>query len=104
LARDCDVVIKSHGQDALALLGNEQEPPFDLILCDLMMPEPSGQAIYEKVHEQRTELAERFVFITGGAFTAKGRQFLESVPVAVLEKPFDLARLRAIVAAYSPKT
>jgi PAS domain S-box-containing protein len=104
LARDCDVVIKSHGQDALALLGNEQEPPFDLILCDLMMPEPSGQAIYEKVHEQRPELAERFVFITGGAFTAKGRQFLESVPVAVLEKPFDLARLRAIVAAYSPKT
>ncbi|MES1187408.1 MAG: ATP-binding protein [Myxococcales bacterium] len=103
LARDCDVVIKNHGQDALALLGNEQEPAFDLVLCDLMMPEPSGQAIYEKVHEQRPELAERFVFITGGAFTAKGRQFLESVPVAVLEKPFDLARLRAVVAAYATK-
>jgi PAS domain S-box-containing protein len=103
LARDCDVVVMNHGRDALELLAQEKEAPFDMILCDLMMPEPSGEAIYEKVQAQQPQVAERFVFITGGAFTAKGRQFLESVPVAVLEKPFDLKRLRALVAAHAPK-
>jgi PAS domain S-box-containing protein len=99
LASDCDVVVRNHGRDAIPLLVDGHEPPFDMILCDLMMPEPSGEDVYSQVTTTRPELAERFVFMTGGAFTPRGRRFLESVPVEVLEKPFDLARLRALVTA-----
>jgi hypothetical protein len=37
--------------------------------------------------------------MTGGAFTREGREFLEKVSAPVLEKPFDLSRLRELVRA-----
>jgi CheY-like chemotaxis protein len=40
------------------------------------------------------------IFLTGGAFTAKARQFLSDAPKEFLEKPFDPANLRAIVQRY----
>jgi hypothetical protein len=35
--------------------------------------------------------------MTGGAFTAKSREFLASVTNPRLEKPFDLAELRGLL-------
>jgi hypothetical protein len=37
------------------------------------------------------------VFITGGAFTHRAREFLDRVPNLCLEKPFDVRNLRALV-------
>jgi fluoride ion exporter CrcB/FEX len=39
------------------------------------------------------------VFVTGGAFTAGARSFLDEVPNARVEKPFELETLRALVNA-----
>ena len=39
----------------------------------------------------------RLAFMTGGAFTARARTFLESVPNARISKPFEIADLRAFV-------
>ena len=61
------------------------------------MPEPSGEAIYAQVTRARSELAERFVFMTGGAFTAQGRHFLDTVSAPLVEKPFELRSLRALI-------
>jgi PAS domain S-box-containing protein len=103
LSKDCEVVVTNHGREALPLLLDDKQPSFDIILCDLMMPEPSGEAVYAEVARRRPEVAARFVFMTGGAFTPRGRQFLDSVPVEVIEKPFDLKRLRRLVATRSVK-
>jgi hypothetical protein len=46
---------------------------------------------------QAPELAERMIFVTGGAFTPAGRQFLDGVPNLRLEKPFTVQGLRDIV-------
>jgi PAS domain S-box-containing protein len=97
LAQDCDVVTTNEGREAIALLVDSGPPAFDVILCDLMMPEPGGEAVYAHVTSVRPELAGRFVFITGGTFTQQGRHFLNTVAAPVLEKPFDLQRLRALV-------
>jgi CheY-like chemotaxis protein len=70
---------------------------FDLLLCDLMMPEITGMELYERVRAFDEAQADRMVFLTGGAYTARARAFLESRPV--LEKPFDLAALEALVLA-----
>ena len=35
--------------------------------------------------------------MTGGVFTASARAFLDAVPNAVLEKPFDVSRIEAIL-------
>ncbi|HVZ37496.1 MAG TPA: response regulator, partial [Polyangiaceae bacterium] len=90
----CEVTTVNGGRGALAALEGKG---FDLILCDLMMPGMSGEDLYREVVRRWPELARRFVFLTGGAFTPRGRQFLASVPAPVLEKPFQIAELVRLV-------
>ncbi len=88
------------GQEALTkLLAGE---PFDAVFCDLMMPELSGMDLYERLQEQKPELASRFIFMTGGAYTPRARTFLETVPNGWLEKPFDAQQLRKVMAKPEP--
>jgi CheY-like chemotaxis protein len=70
---------------------------YDVILCDLMMPDVSGMELYELLSGTRPDIAERVVFMTGGAFTTAARDFLDRVPNLYLEKPFDVAQLRALI-------
>jgi two-component system cell cycle sensor histidine kinase/response regulator CckA len=93
--RGHEVQVFSSGQDAVERLCADE--PFDLIFCDLMMPEVSGMEVYEKVAAHRPDLASRFVFMTGGAFTAQAREFLKTTPLVCLEKPFELDQIREIV-------
>ena len=97
LGRDHDVTIALRAADALEILAGTSE--FDLILCDVMMPEMGGLELYAKIAEVRPELLPRLAFMTGGAFTARARAFLESVPNARFNKPFSLPELRAFVSA-----
>lgn len=82
-----DVVTAHDGRTALALMS--RGTPFDVILCDLMMPGMPGSELYEQVCAIRPELGPRFVFMTGGAFTTAGSAFLDTLGARVLVKPFD---------------
>jgi len=75
------------------------EDGFDLIFCDLMMPDVSGQELYTMACERKPELADQFVFITGGAFSGDSETFLAQSTVRVLYKPFDRGALREIMDA-----
>jgi CheY-like chemotaxis protein len=70
---------------------------FDVILCDLMMPDMSGMELHAWLSRIAPDQAARMVFLTGGAFTSGGRAFLAAVPNPHIEKPFDTHRLRNIV-------
>jgi DNA-binding NtrC family response regulator len=93
--RGHDPDVANNATVAMQLL-NERD--YDLVLCDLMMPELSGMEIYARTLACKPALAHRFVFITGGAFTDRAREFIAEVPNQVIEKPFDLATIRSIVA------
>ena len=93
--RDHQVTIASSGQEALDLLATGAS--FDVVLCDLMMPELTGMDVYERVVAERPELAARFVFMTGGAFTGRARDFLDRVDNERLDKPFDVVKVRELV-------
>jgi signal transduction histidine kinase len=95
LKSEHEVVAVPHGADALALL--EQGHEFDVVLCDVVMPDISGPEFYAKVKDGWPALAARMVFMTGGAFTPRTVEFMKCVPTSVLCKPFALDELRRVV-------
>jgi CheY-like chemotaxis protein len=70
---------------------------YDVILCDLMMPEMTGMELYAELGKLAPEQRERVVFVTGGAFTPRAREFLERVTNARVEKPIDFQNLRLLL-------
>ncbi|QSQ26019.1 response regulator [Pyxidicoccus parkwayensis] len=83
-------------RDALELI--RAGPLFDAILCDLMMPEMTGEQLFEAVSATQPEQARRMIFMTGGAFTAGGQDFLAHVKNPRLIKPFRVDELEAMLA------
>jgi CheY-like chemotaxis protein/anti-sigma regulatory factor (Ser/Thr protein kinase) len=71
---------------------------FDVILCDLMMPEGTGMDFYAQVRASWPELLERVVFMTGGAFTEQARDFIDHVPNQKVMKPLDEQALLRLMA------
>jgi CheY-like chemotaxis protein len=92
---DCDVAVTVSGAEALAWISAGQR--FDTIFCDLMMPEMSGVELHAEIERLAPEQAARMVFITGGATTVGAQAFLDAMPNPVIDKPFELQRLREAV-------
>ncbi len=99
IGRAHEIVTMASAQEALVLL--EQDQAFDVILCDLMMPHVTGWEFHEQLSVARPALVERIVFITGGAFTPRGRTFLDSVTNQWIEKPVDPRQLAALLRSRS---
>jgi PAS domain S-box-containing protein len=91
-----DVEVASDGREALALLTDDRND-FDVVLCDVMMPDVSGVDLYQQIAARRPELAARFVFMTGGAFTKAAHEFLERVPNPRIDKPFEIRAVRRLL-------
>jgi PAS domain S-box-containing protein len=89
-----DVVLTTLAAEALPRL--EAGEPFDLILCDLMMPRMNGMDFHAALQRLRPELTGRVVFLTGGAFTPQAKAFLERVPNRRVDKPFNARALLAV--------
>ena len=95
LAEEHDTVFLSSALEAKRLL--EQDQAFDGIVCDLMMPSMTGMDLHAWLAEQYPTLAKEMIFVSGGAFTPKARDFLARVPNARLEKPFAPKNLKALL-------
>ena len=95
LMQDHDVAVATSAREALSLL--ESGTRFDVILCDLMMPQVTGMELHAELARLDASQAERMVFVTGGAFTPAARAFLDEHTNRFLEKPFDLKALRHLV-------
>jgi PAS domain S-box-containing protein len=89
------VTVVEGGREGIAKLCSSET--FDVILCDLMMPDITGMEVYERICESKPELAGRFIFITGGSFTPRSRQFLDAIPEQWIEKPFDAQQLHLFI-------
>jgi two-component system, cell cycle sensor histidine kinase and response regulator CckA len=97
LSKEGEVLVATSAREALAHI--ESGDRFDVILCDLLMPQMDGPGLYDELRKSAPGQAERMVFITGGAFTVRAREFLERVPNFRVSKPFDVESLLKIVRA-----
>jgi CheY-like chemotaxis protein/two-component sensor histidine kinase len=96
LSDDHDVELESEARQALERLRSGET--FDVILCDLMMPVMSGMDLYAEVMQRDPKLASRFIFMTGGAFSARAQAFMQTASNPCLQKPVDMGHLRSLVA------
>lgn len=97
LENDHDVVVVYHASEAIDMVRGGAR--FDVIICDLMMPELTGMDLHEQLSEIAPDEAAKVIFLTGGAFTSRARAFIDATPNLHIEKPFDPAALRGIVNA-----
>ncbi|HMJ57760.1 MAG TPA: ATP-binding protein [Gemmatimonadales bacterium] len=98
LWKEHDVVVVPAATAALALCASGEK--FDVILCDLMMPDMTGMDFHGELSRIAPEMVDRVIFMTGGAFTARAQQFLSTTSTEHIEKPFHAANLRAMIQRY----
>jgi PAS domain S-box-containing protein len=95
LSVEHNVTAVYRARDALDLL--ELGTRYDVILCDLMMPQITGMELHTEIVRIDPQQATRIVFLTGGAFTPSARDFLVGATNRRIEKPFDLKEVRRLV-------
>ena len=89
-----EVFTAENGKEGLDLIGQYR---FDLVFCDLRMPEMDGQALYEEVQRDHPQVLKRIVFVTAQANSSDYGAFLRETGIPVIEKPFTLSQLRQAV-------
>jgi hypothetical protein len=71
---------------------------YDVILCDLMMPDVSGVELFEELTSRDPSLASRFVLVTGGALDPRATALLSSGRCRFVTKPVSADTIRGLVA------
>jgi DNA-binding NtrC family response regulator len=74
---------------------------YDVVVCDLRMPDQSGPAIFEATKTRSPRQAARFIFTTGGSLGDADDEIHQRAAATgrpILEKPFDGASFEALVA------
>jgi PAS domain S-box-containing protein len=95
-----DLTLAESGRAAIACM---TEATFDVIVCDLVMPDLTGMDVYEHAEVNAPGELSKFVFMTGGAFTERARAFIAAHGISVLDKPFSSEKLAAVVAKANAK-
>jgi CheY-like chemotaxis protein len=97
-----DVDEAEDGTEALRhLLDDDDGTPareYAVIISDLRMPGVSGIELHERLAEARPELLDRLILSTGDSVSSEAADFLRRSSCPVLNKPFELAELRAMLA------
>jgi len=88
-----DVASVASGRAALEQLAQHA---YDLIVCDLHMPDRDGPAVYRAL-ARRPPPRPAVLFVTGYADAGPYKEFLRTMPVTVVGKPFDINALRETV-------
>ncbi len=90
-----DVVLALSAVEARATL--TRDPAFDVILCDVVMPEMTGADLHRWLREHDPARAARMLFITGGREGAAARALGGIELWRWLDKPFALDTLERAV-------
>ena len=94
LSADHDITLESDARLALERLSGET---FDVVFCDLMMPNMSGMDFFDELLRRSPDQAARIVFLTGGAFSPRSEEFLRDSQNVCLAKPFSRETVSAVV-------
>jgi CheY-like chemotaxis protein len=92
-----DVDEAEDGTVALRMLERPGASAYALVISDLRMPGRNGLEVHDWLAEHRPELFARLIIATGDVASPTIREFIQRTPRPVLEKPFELSTLAAMV-------
>lgn len=98
LARDHDVTLCTRAQEALDLVRGGAR--FDVIFCDVQMPEMDGLAFVTALRGMWPEGTTRTVLVTNGVLSSRAERALADYGVVTLTKPAMPETLRKIASDF----
>jgi DNA-binding NtrC family response regulator len=84
------------GADGLSVL-LDGKSEFAVVISDLKMPGCSGMELHDHVASVAPELLDRVIFSTGDVASRDAAEFVRRTRCTVLQKPFELRALEALV-------
>ena len=81
------------GKEALQKIATQD---YDLIICDLRMPEIDGRRIYQFLKEKHPHLVPRLIFSSGDTLNEAISKFIEESECLFLRKPFLLKEFQQV--------
>ena len=84
------VATASNGRLALDRM---REARYDVIFCDIRMPELDGIGLYRVLERDHPELCPRIIFVTGYGLSPDIQAFVLETGVPILWKPFHVAEI-----------
>ncbi len=95
------VVAGRNGQEALDKLN--QDPKFDLVLMDIMMPEMDGYEATRRIRKQKRFAHLPIIAVTAKARKDEHKKCLEAGTNDYVSKPVDLDKLLSIIRVWAPQ-
>jgi len=92
-----DVSLAGDGLAALELLA--EDDAFDVVICDLKMPNCDGVEFYDQVSQLLPHLAQRIVFVAGEITSTRHLEFRGRIGNPFLQKPVPSEALREAIAS-----
>lgn len=85
----------NNGKQALVKL-EEASFKYDLIFCDIRMPELDGKTLYYLLKENHSEILSNLIFMTGNTVDLDTSEFMEQTHCRYLTKPFKIQEVMKI--------
>jgi len=107
LAQMLSTTLQSFGHQAEATssgweaLKNIDTQDYDVIICDLKMPEVDGRQIYHYMQTSHPALVKRLILSSGDTVSEENQQFLQETGCLFLPKPFLLDELKLVISQVS---
>jgi two-component system NtrC family sensor kinase len=89
-----DVTTANNGQEGLAAI---EERSYEVILCDMRMPDLDGPGFYRELEHRHPRLLSRIIFLTGDTLSPEAQAFFAEVDCPRLLKPFNAQKIRQAI-------
>jgi two-component system NtrC family sensor kinase len=70
---------------------------YDVLLCDLRMPDLDGVAFYDRLLLHYPAISQRVIFLTGDTLSLESKEFLERSGRPWVHKPCTAAAIRSVI-------
>lgn len=94
-AENVHIEMAQNGKEALEKLGATK---FDLVICDIQMPEIRGEELFRHIQENAWVAPHQIIFLTGDK-SVEVKKFLESSGCSYIYKPFAMLQFAQQVEA-----